>query len=869
MSSHNTTSSGTDEGDAEKEEQGGVQLSRPINHNNNNNLNYNDDEDNGSDDGDIDEDDGGLGPRLVPYNTDATASAQVDEDKPLLLEAPKGGQQLKGSNWNSKLSARQRSRRIRTASLLCLFVCAFCLTMSLAVVFAISAFVSHYYIDWIINEGVRGRIVLDPLISGDGFRRWEANTWNDSAPRYEYITMFNLTNPHDVVDRGAIPQYNEVGPYVFRKWIHRFNLTWTRDRDVIFFKQRDWYIFDRNMTNSSLSSGDIIYNLNPSYAGVMMSAGNESMLMRNMISGEINGILNFLTTDFLSDAESAWRPLVLASQAAVCISTTSLQSFYLSWSDDFSPPNKEYEAMLLSQGYTTPTNIDPSTSARLLASTGEPYSLLNLNASSVWDSACLHSNISVAEMLKSTFLLTDFQLKRICNWLPVFEHRWILPYLQNTHGISSLSDLGWLQWGTGRGTPFSESAKDEHANFPGYPEYYYFLKNVYRPDNLSHVEMDLMSSKLLLRDGRYPMSDSRNMATFSLLLDRADYVNIELNWPEFDSPEQIRAFGEYLGYVMRNFVNQTLQQSFAKDIGIVSRRSVTEWIFSYDDPFLEMLNKSDAAVHSVLIRNDTSLDSACDRQGRSAMITGRYNVSLVSELVAYDGMTDLHYWKVPTQVQGTLGETFSPRLGSNDSITLWFPQLFREQVFLPESTVELLGISLQRFRLAPFMLLPNDVYFNRWHSIANVSLSGCPFFISKPHFFGSESYWATRLHGMKDPNDTEDNTFLDVEPITGLTMNEGKRIQVNLYIPNDTLWFDVYHRSTPTGMLYPIAAIDERSTLTQDEATEFHDTVITGMFLRWWSFVGAVAAAVACLALALVALVSIVGTVIQMFGASW
>ncbi|ROT80682.1 scavenger receptor class B-like protein [Penaeus vannamei] len=56
---------------------------------------------------------------------------------------------------------------------------------------------------------------------------------------------------------------------------------------------------------------------------------------------------------------------------------------------------------------------------------------------------------------------------------------------------------------------------------------------------------------------------------------------------------------------------------------------------------------------------------------------------------------------------------------------------------------------------------------------------GVPIVMSTPHFYQGDEVELAKLVGL-DPRKEEHETFLDVEPRTGVTMNAAKKIQINI-----------------------------------------------------------------------------------------
>ncbi|KAK7873183.1 hypothetical protein R5R35_006398 [Gryllus longicercus] len=85
--------------------------------------------------------------------------------------------------------------------------------------------------------------------------------WKDiPIPIYMEFYMFNWTNAAAVVANSSIkPHFEQMGPYVFREYHHRVNMTWNSNDTITYQQVRSWH-FQPDMSNGSLS--DNVTNLN-------------------------------------------------------------------------------------------------------------------------------------------------------------------------------------------------------------------------------------------------------------------------------------------------------------------------------------------------------------------------------------------------------------------------------------------------------------------------------------------------------------------------------------------------------------------------------------------------------------------------------
>lgn len=62
----------------------------------------------------------------------------------------------------------------------------------------------------------------------------------------------------------------------------------------------------------------------------------------------------------------------------------------------------------------------------------------------LWENAL--SNTTFANTLMTTFGLSSDQLQAVVEWRMTFAELLIHPYYIDLYGLTTISDLGWVQW---------------------------------------------------------------------------------------------------------------------------------------------------------------------------------------------------------------------------------------------------------------------------------------------------------------------------------------------------------------------------------------------------------------------------------------
>ena len=78
----------------------------------------------------------------------------------------------------------------------------------------------------------------------------------DLAVTYD-LYYFDIQNPAEVL-QGAKPVVTEVGPYAFREYFNKFDISWSDAGDTVTYNTQRYYVFDPERTDPGLSLQDKI-----------------------------------------------------------------------------------------------------------------------------------------------------------------------------------------------------------------------------------------------------------------------------------------------------------------------------------------------------------------------------------------------------------------------------------------------------------------------------------------------------------------------------------------------------------------------------------------------------------------------------------
>ncbi|XP_069695598.1 protein croquemort-like isoform X2 [Periplaneta americana] len=95
------------------------------------------------------------------------------------------------------------------------------------------------------------------------------------------VYFFNWTNPEELMLEGFKPNLVEVGPYYFKEYIEKTNVTWNQNRTISYAVRRTW-ITDEENSNGSLS--DRILSLNAVAVSAAYAERHSNSLLRYTLS---------------------------------------------------------------------------------------------------------------------------------------------------------------------------------------------------------------------------------------------------------------------------------------------------------------------------------------------------------------------------------------------------------------------------------------------------------------------------------------------------------------------------------------------------------------------------------------------------------
>ncbi|XP_032760997.1 platelet glycoprotein 4-like isoform X4 [Rattus rattus] len=221
------------------------------------------------------------------------------------------------------------------------------------------------------------------------------------------------------------------------------------------------------------------------------------------------------------------------------------------------------------------------------------------------------------------------------------------------------------------------------------------------------------------------------------------------------------------------------------------------------------------------------------------VFNGKDNISKVAIIDTYKGKRNLSYWEsYCDMINGTDAASFPPFVEKSQTLRFFSPDICRSIYAVFGSEVNLKGIPVYRFVLpanafASPLQNPDNHCFCTEKVISNNCTSygvldigkckeGKPVYISLPHFLHASPDVSEPIEGL-NPNEDEHRTYLDVEPITGFTLEFAKRLQVNILVKPARRIEPLKNLKRP--YIVPILWLNETGTIGDEKAEMFRNQV--------------------------------------------
>ncbi|XP_061732577.1 lysosome membrane protein 2 isoform X2 [Nerophis ophidion] len=264
--------------------------------------------------------------------------------------------------------------------------------------------------------------------------------------------------------------------------------------------------------------------------------------------------------------------------------------------------------------------------------------------------------------------------------------------------------------------------------------------------------------------------------------------------------------------------------------GFFTTRTVDELLWGYEDPLLVRAAAANPEVETtfgLMYKKNGSKD------GEFIFHTGEQNYLDYGRVETWKGQRQLTFWNTnqSNSINGSDGGAFHPLLKKDERIHIFTPDLCRSIYMDYEKDVEVRGIPAYRFTpprsvLASmeenpanegFCVTPQECLGT---GLLNVSpcRKGAPVVASFPHFYLADSKYVAAIEGMT-PERTHHQTYLDLNPTTGIIVRANKRAQINILL-HRVPYFPKTKVLNET--IFPVMFLNESVVIDEASAARVH-----------------------------------------------
>ncbi len=296
--------------------------------------------------------------------------------------------------------------------------------------------------------------------------------------------------------------------------------------------------------------------------------------------------------------------------------------------------------------------------------------------------------------------------------------------------------------------------------------------------------------------------------------------------------------------------------------------SVREWLFDYMDPIAGLPGPSPLENTAIFNTNATDNDRAFYLDdGVITVKTGKADINEIGAQRGYASQLDVLPQYDPATQQGFFcgGDAlveghadtqpvapgrpgwfgWEPRLRKSDLLDVWADEPHRALRFSLYDTRKYRDFDIWRFELyPPSLAVPvndnGDIYDMTRDGVSNMTCvhQGTPIMFTLP-YFARANITGWEVSGIGEPDPEIHYTFIDVDPITGLSLQGHQRLQISQQVYNEHLTSnsnDANGNPRPfwaAGMkLIPLLWLDDHTFMSDDQAQDYQTSIVDTLSLH-------------------------------------
>lgn len=273
-------------------------------------------------------------------------------------------------------------------------------------------------------------------------------------------------------------------------------------------------------------------------------------------------------------------------------------------------------------------------------------------------------------------------------------------------------------------------------------------------------------------------------------------------------------------------------------------KTVGELLFhGYEEPMVKELGKltKDPIMKTgkfgfFYMKNNTN-------DGTYTVYTGAKGMDNYMNIYSWKGQTEVDFWKLDNKlvdrcnkIDGTEGSQFPRPLLRKDNVKMFTAELCRSIYATYEKDVQHGPLTLYRYVLPDELLAeseenkcycPDDFTCRAGMMNVGPCKGGKPIIMSTPHFYQGNIEDARKLDGL-NPIKEEHQTYLDLEPNTGVVFRAAKRLQVNMPLRR---YADMPSLKNVPELIYPILWVNESAVVPMDRTLKLHTALTRPKYL--------------------------------------
>ena len=171
-----------------------------------------------------------------------------------------------------------------------------------------------------IYDGIHEQVVVDGT-NAHAFDTWQTNMYGegDDLEVYYKTYFFDVQNARDVL-QGAKPVVVEKGPYCYREYFQKFDISWTDHGDTVTYNNQRVYYFNEECTAPGLTMDDTLTLPYASTLGFNFLLDKIPAEANELIDALFEGLLDPIEAQVLALADTKHGPTknaILAIEAGI------------------------------------------------------------------------------------------------------------------------------------------------------------------------------------------------------------------------------------------------------------------------------------------------------------------------------------------------------------------------------------------------------------------------------------------------------------------------------------------------------------------------------------------------------------------------